>query len=131
MNTIRSIKANIPTWPDTLPPAPQLDGYNETHSSLTTSVTTGNKSLLIRRNSTRAQDRLNLTFMMNRKQVSYFEQFFYNTLAGGSLRFNFTHPRTLETIECSFDPTNDDSITITAQESMNLFKVEVVFIVWN
>lgn len=122
---------DIPTWPDSLPIAPLLADYSETKSSLAQAVTTGNKSILLRRNSTRAQDKLNVSFALNRQQTKYFEQFFYDTLAGGTLRFTFRHPRTLETIEASFDPTSEQALTITPQESMEIYKVTFTLIIWN
>lgn len=124
-------RMNIPMWPDGLPIAPLLADYNETKSSLAQSVTTGNKSILLRRNSTRAQDKLNVSFALNREQTAAFEQFFYDTLAGGTLRFSFRHPRTLKTIEASFDPTSDQAITIAPMESMKVYKVSFTLIIWN
>lgn len=121
----------IPDWPVTLPKSPQLADYSETHSSLAQSVTTGNKAIILRRNSTRAQDKLNVTFMFSRQQTKYFTAFFYDTLAGGTLRFNFEHPRTLEKVEVSFDPTSEQGFTIEPQESMNIYKISFTLIVWD
>lgn len=121
----------VPTWPSSLPQAPQLADYGENYTSLAQSVTTGNKSLLIRRNSTRAQDRMTLSFMLNRQQVEYFEQFFYNTLAGGTLRFNITHPRTKKIIDVSFDPTSEQVFTVQPQQTMELYKISFTIIIWD
>lgn len=124
-------KITIPIWPFTLPLSPLLDSYEETHSSLAQAVTSGNKSILLRRNATRAQDKLDVAFMLNRQQVGYFTTFFYDTLAGGSLRFHFEHPRTLEQIEVSFDPTAEKAFNVTPQQSMDIYKVSFTLIVWN
>lgn len=120
-------------WPPSLPQAPLLSAYNERYSSTVTSVTTGNKSLLIRKNSSRAQDRLEVAFIVTRKQVEIFKTFFNDTLDGGSRRFYFEHPRTLEDVECSFDPTTDAPFTITPADNitMEYFKITATFIVWN
>lgn len=122
---------NIPIWPESLPLAPLLAAYNESHSSLAASVTTGNKSILLRRNATRAQPKLNVAFALSRKQVEYFETFFNDTLAGGTLRFTFEHPRKRENIEVSFDPTNESGFTIEPQDSMEVYKVSFTLIVWD
>lgn len=124
---------DIPTWPATLPVSPLLAEYSETHSTLATSVTTGNKSILLRRNTTRAQDRLSVSFVFTRQQVEYFTTFFYDTLAGGTLRFSFTHPRTLQVIECSFDPTTDQGFTIepAGNDTMKHYHVAFTLIIWN
>lgn len=122
---------NIPIWPDSLPLSPLLDAYEETHSSLAQSVTSGNKSILLRRNSTRAQSKLSVAFALRRKEVEYFTAFFYDTLAGGTLRFTFEHPRTRKQIEVSFDPTSDQAFTIQPQQTMELYKIAFTLIVWD
>lgn len=125
--------AYLPMWPASLPPAPLLADYGERYTSLATSVTTGNKSLLIRRSGTRAQDRLSVAFLFNMRQVDYFEQFYYDVLDGGANRFLFEHPRKRIQIECSFDPTNEEGYTIVPIEqlTMSYFKMATTFIVWN
>lgn len=119
-------------WPDSLPLAPLLADYHEGFTGVTTSVTTGNKSILIRRNSSRAQNRLYVAFLFNKEQVEYFETFFFDVLNGGSERFMFEHPRTRREIECSFDPTQNEPFTITPMEglSMTYFKMESTFLIW-
>lgn len=124
-------KITIPVWPFTLPLAPLLDAYDETHASLAQSVTSGNKSILLRRNSTRSQSRMSVAFNLNKQQAGYFETFFYSTLAGGTLRFSFEHPRKREQIEVSFDPTVDQAFTLKPQQSMSYFKVAFTLIVWD
>lgn len=121
----------VPSWPASLPVAPQLATYSENYSSLAQAVTTGNKSLLVRRNGTRAQDKINVSFMLNRQQVEYFETFFYDTLAGGTLRFTFRHPRTRQVIDVSFDPTSDQVFTVEPQQTMEVFKVSFTLIIWS
>lgn len=121
----------IPIWPTTLPQAPLIENLSERYTTLAQSVTSGNKSILVRRNSTRAQDRLAVSFNLTRAQVGYFEKFYYDTLAGGTLRFSFTHPRTKNTIEVSIDPTSDSSFTIEPNGSMNFFLLTLQLIIWN
>lgn len=129
----KTTKVKIPTWPVSLPISPLLASYSESHSTLVTSVTTGNKSLLIRKNSSRALDRLNVSFNFTRAQVDYFLTFFYDTLSGGALRFQFIHPRKLSEIEVSFDPTNDQAFTVTPQANatMQWYEVSFSMVIWN
>lgn len=119
-------------WPASLPIAPLLATYNERYASTVTAVTTGNKSLLVRKNSSRAQNRLDVAFMLNKKQVEYFKTFYNDILDGGSTRFYFQHPRTLEDIECSFDPTTDQPFTITPADNLTMkyYKLVATFIIW-
>lgn len=122
---------NIPTWPVTLPERPEQPDYQESYTSLAQSVTTGNKSLLVRRNSTRAQDKLTVSFILDAEQVGYFTTFYYDTLAGGVLRFTFRHPRTEETIEVSFDPTANEAFTITPYNESTFYKLSASLIIWS
>lgn len=129
MNTIEV--DSLPTWPVGLPIAPLLAEYTEPNKSLVTSVTSGNKSKIVRKTSSRTQRPLTVAFNLSASQVELFETFFYSTLEGGAIRFTFTHPRTLDNIECSFDPGQETAFTITPQDSMSYFKVTTNFIVWD
>lgn len=120
-----------PIWPSSLPQAPLLDSYSEKYTTLAQAVTTGNKSILVRRNSTRAQDKISVSFNLTKEQVGYFERFYYNTLAGGTLRFSFIHPRTKSVIDVSFDPTSDNSFSIEPNGSMRNFVLTLQLIIWN
>lgn len=122
---------SIPSWPTTLPVSPLLSSYDEEVKSLTSAVTTGNKSILIRRMSTRTQTPISVAFNFTKNQVAIFETFFYNTLGGGALRFSFTHPRTKEEIEVSFDPSSEVAFKISPQDSMSYFKVSAKFLIWS
>lgn len=121
----------IPTWPAMLPVAPLLSSYKEDARTLTKAVTSGNKSMLIRRVSTRAQTPISVSFNLTKDQVNMFESFFYDVLAGGALRFSFVHPRKGTTIEVSFDPSAETAYTIEPQESMAYFKVNAKFLIWS
>lgn len=121
----------LPTWPVSLPQRPLVASYNEEYPTLAVSVVTGNKTKLMRRASTRAQDKIAMTFVLSPKQVGYFEQFYYDTLAGGTLRFNFTHPRKLTEIEVSIDPGSEQGFTITPYETTLYYKLSLSVIVWN
>ena len=123
--------ASLPEWPSTLPVAPLISAYAETHKTLVTAVTTSNKSVLIRKNATRAQPTFTVDFNLTAAQTAFFETFFYDTLEGGAIRFTFKHPRLGTNIEVSFDPTQDSAFTIDPQGGMENFKITTKFLVWN
>lgn len=119
------------TWPILLPQAPLLADFQEISTSTTSSVTTGNKSILVRRNTTRSQDRLKVSFHFTREQVDIFNEFYYDVLGGGAKIFYFKHPRTLKIIMVSFDPTSEQGFQLTPLGSMNHYKVDATFLIWD
>lgn len=122
---------SIPTWPAGIPIAPLVAAYSETHPSLSTSVTSGNKSKIIRKTSTRTQIPINVAFNFTKDELTLFETFVYSTLEGGVIRFSFAHPRTGTSIETSFDASQQNLFTIEPNGSMNYFKVSTQFLVWS
>lgn len=122
---------SLPTWPSSLPVAPLIAAYSEQHPSLTTSVTSGNKSKLIRKTSTRTQVPIVVNFNLTKEQLTTFESFVYDVLEGGAVRFTFEHPRKEENVEVSFDATQQNVFTIEPNGSMSYFKVATQFLVWS
>lgn len=121
----------IPSWPSTLPSRPQRTSYQEQIPGMSQVVTTGNKSLLVRRNSTRAQEKLSVVYVLSSDQVEYLKMFYNDTLAAGTLRFNYTHPVTGKVIEVSFDPSSENGLTITPFEKTLHWQVSMTFIIWS
>ena len=121
----------LPAWPASLPVAPLLDAYSEAFPSLIANVTTGNKSMLIRKMATRSQIVLNVEFNLTKEQASIFEDFYNLTLDGGAARFTFTHPRKNEEIEVSFAPSQQSAFTLTPNGSMNNYKISLQLLVWS
>ena len=87
------------TWPSTFPQAPLLEGFKETppDNLLRTEMDQGPAKA--RRRSTSAVRPITWPTVMTTSQVSAFEDFYTNTIKGGALRFNITHPRTNATVE--------------------------------
>lgn len=107
---------SIPTWPVNLPVTPLITGYEETLYTGVRHMTAANRAPLIRRNAVLRMRMIKCSFILNQPQLEILEDFVYDTLAGGALRFSFTHPRTKETIECSFHSSGDDSPLYTIGE---------------
>lgn len=121
----------IPSWPVTLPTAPLFAAYSEQHPSLAAVVTSGNKSKLIRKTSTRAQVPISVEFNFSKDQMTLFENFVYTTLEGGAIRFTFKHPRTEQVVDVSFDASQQNLFTIVPNGSMEYFKVSTQFLIWS
>mgnify|MGYP001455401073 CR=1 FL=1 len=92
----------MPAWPETLPQSPLIDGFRETpaNSSLRTEMEAGPAKL--RRRTTAAAATLSLTFIISAAQLAALDAFYADTLQGGTLAFDFTHPVTGETVSCRF-----------------------------
>ena len=121
----------LPAWPGSLPLTPLLDAYSESFPSLISNVTTGNKSMIVRKMATRSQTMLSVSFNLTKDQAENFIGFFNDTLDGGAGRFTFTHPRKKEVIEVSFSPTQQEAFTLEPNGSMNYFKISTQLIVWS
>ncbi len=89
------------TWPVTLPDdvlQGYLEGFGET--LLRTTMDAGPAKQ--RRRFTAVARPFQVTIELTRDQVAIFDDFFTTTLAGGSLAFDWTHPRTGAAVEFRF-----------------------------
>lgn len=89
-------------WPETLPQSPLTEGFRETpaNTTLRTEMETGPAKL--RRRTTAAAATLSLAYLMGTAQLAALDVFYADTLQGGTLAFDFTHPVTGETVSCRF-----------------------------
>ncbi len=86
------------TWPVTLPVSPLLDGFVETvpETVIRSQMDSGPDKV---RNRTTAGVRLfSMSFIMSKTETALFDDFYLNDLNGGAVSFDFTHPRTGETL---------------------------------
>ena len=104
----------IPTWPTTLPLQPLVDGYEESWFSQTEYKTPDSGAPMVRRRQRLSIRAFKVQFVLTEEQVNYLDDFIYNTLEGGTLRFSFVHPRTKEIVEMSFygKDTSTELVTI-------------------
>lgn len=87
------------SWPSGLPDKPLSEGYQEKtqNNILRTEMDQGPDK--VRRITTANTKEYQMTFRMDESQVATFEDFFNNTIAHGSLKFDFDDPRTGTTRE--------------------------------
>ena len=80
-------------WPAALPQRPSVGGYQErfTETALRTPMEAGAAKL--RRRFTAAPRQMELSFRMTPAQVALVRIFFEDTTAGGTLPFDWAHPR--------------------------------------
>lgn len=92
-------------WPLTLPQDPLRQGYEERAAQVGVRTAMDAGPPKVRRRFTAGVKTLRVTMSMTRAEVAIFETFYETVLEGGTLRFEWTHPRTLQTVEFRF---NDD-----------------------
>lgn len=106
----------IPTWPTTLPLQPLVDGYEESWYSQTVYKTPDSGAPMVRRKQILSIRAIKVKFVLDEEQVKILDDFIYNVLEGGALRFSFTHPRTKENVEMSFYGKDTSSELVTIGE---------------
>lgn len=92
----------MPQWPETLPQSPLNDSFRESlpQSVLRTEMDQGPAKT--RQRTTAATGKISFSLLLTLAQAQALEGFFQETLAGGSLSFIFTHPRTGAAVSCRF-----------------------------
>lgn len=82
------------TWPATLPQSPLLSGFEEQppDTRLRTQMDAGPPKT--RRRWQTGVRKLTVDLLLSKDQVAILETFIFTTLEGGSLPFDWTHPRT-------------------------------------
>jgi phage-related protein len=84
----------MPTWPSSLPDKPLQQGYEEAPGDgrQRTQMDTGPAK--VRRRFTATVDEFTARFHLTSTEVDTLDSFWENDLDGGTLRFDWTHPRT-------------------------------------
>lgn len=100
------------TWPNTLPAYMQEGGYQEKFQDqkLESQMEAGPAKL--RRRFTKTIRFIGAQMLMTQAQVTDFETFYYTTLKGGTLPFDWVHPRTRSSTTFRFrNPSPSYSVT--------------------
>ena len=94
-------------WPPALPVTPLVQGYGEAlpNNTIRTGMDVGPAK--VRRRAAAMPFTMSVAFNCNDAQVDTLWTFVRDTLLGGSRRFEWTHPRTGQTIECRFTGDKD------------------------
>lgn len=81
-------------WPATLPPATEIDQYQETLPELAIRSETEAGPAKVRRRYSAGSVTWQGTLQLSQSQTTALEQFWAETLGGGALAFEWFHPRT-------------------------------------
>lgn len=98
-------------WPPSLPQRP-LDSYSET-SGVMVIRTQPDLGPAKQRRRAQRPDTMSLQFNMSTAQVEILREFVQDTLRG-TIRFGFTHPRTLAIVEVRVIPQGDGAMYSTS-----------------
>lgn len=91
-----------PIWPESLPTAPLAEGFQETWPDTTLRSQMDIGPAKTRPRSTAGIGKLNIAYHLTAAQYAALKDFYRIDLAGGSLRFDMTHPVTGSTVTCRF-----------------------------
>ena len=86
------------TWPITLPVSPLLDGFTETAEEIIIRSKMDSGPDKVRARTTAGVRTFSMAFIMTKNETAVFDAFYLNDLNGGAIAFDFTHPRTGETL---------------------------------
>lgn len=89
-------------WPGSLPTAPLLRGLSERPPDLTVRSKMDVGPDKVRARATVGVRVFPCELLLTAAQVATFDAFFYTTLAGGALEFDWLHPRTGDAVEFRF-----------------------------
>lgn len=89
-------------WPSTLPEYVLADAFKEALNNQTIESATDTGSPKVRRRFTKLVRKFDMAVLLSDSQVATFENFWLNTLKGGSLPFDWVHPRTRASITLRF-----------------------------
>jgi len=82
------------SWPGTLPQTPTTGGYEEAPPDLTIRTEMDAGQAKRRRRFTAGPREFSVSFVLTKAQVATLDTFYVTTLKGGSLSFDWFHPRT-------------------------------------
>lgn len=104
----------MPAWPLTLPAAPLLDACRDIPADIVLRTRMEQGPAKLRRRTTAGVGKLQLAYILSMDETADLETFYRETLLGGTLAFDFTHPRSGDAISCrfarppEFQPVNGD-----------------------
>lgn len=92
----------MPQWPVTLPVSPLLDNFHETLPATVLRTEMEQGPAKVRQRTTAAIRKISFGYLLNSAQAGILDNFYTTTLSGGALAFDFSHPRTGDTLSCRF-----------------------------
>lgn len=114
------------SWPNTLPAYVQEGGYQERFQDQTIESQMDTGPAKVRRRFTKPIRFLSFQMLMTQAQVTDFETFWATTVKGGSLPFDWVHPRTRAATTFRFRNPAPSYATVGGINAMVSFTLEVL-----
>lgn len=92
----------MPSWPETLPAFPLAESFRETLPDTAIRSPMEQGPAKVRLRTTAGVAHMSMSYVVSRAQAETLEDFYRDTLSGGSLAFDFMHPRKEQTVSCRF-----------------------------
>jgi len=92
----------MPSWPSELPYTPLIRSYGEKAPNVTIRTSMDIGPAKVRRRFTNGIREFSFDLQLNGAQLQILDDFFMNDLAGGSIAFDFTSPRTEQPVSMRF-----------------------------
>jgi len=89
-------------WPVILPVYPLLENYVEKVPSTSIRTEMEQGPAKVRQRTTAGVRQMSLSYFLNKEQIEALDNFYITGLKGGSVSFDFTHPRNDADIKCRF-----------------------------
>ncbi len=89
-------------WPSTLPASPLAKNFQELRADTIIRTDMDVGPAKTRQRSTAGVGELQMTYLLSVAQAAAMDDFYATTLSGGSLSFDYTHPRTGALLSCRF-----------------------------
>lgn len=113
-------------WPTSLPSIPAASGYTHSAPNVLIRQEVEQGPSRVRRKCTSRPWRMTFTMTLSKSQIALLETFVYTTLEGGALRFTFTDPTDLSSVECRIVPISDsDLYTLVPDSSGTLWTLSI------
>lgn len=92
----------IATWPEALPEAPLIEGLRQKLPDTVLRSRMDQGPGKLRQRTTAGVERLTVAYLLDIAQFNALKSFYLETLAGGALRFSYTHPVLGGSVTCRF-----------------------------
>lgn len=113
-------------WPSTLPEYVLADAYKEALNTQTIESATDTGSAKIRRRYTKLVRKFDMSILLSQAQLATFENFWLDTLRGGSLPFEWVHPLTRVAITLRFRSPAPSYVNVGGVYTRATFVLETV-----
>lgn len=119
-----------PSWPAALPQTPLIEGFSEQLGDGTIQTNTDTGPPKFRRRFTAVPKMFALKLRLTSAQVDTLEAFWQNTLACGSLKFDWVNPRDQSAATFSFMKNGSSSAPTIAANDAGVYTASFSLIQW-